>query len=98
MKKGEQMSAILVLSLSVALGVSASAAVGQSLPALPSGFQADQQAAQIMAQMRKPRRPAGKPPLGPKGLEQEERPQFPPERWEDDPDRGRRPSAEQSEP
>jgi chromosome segregation ATPase len=52
----------------------------------------------IMAQMRKPRRPAGKPPLGPKGLEQEERPQFPPERWEDDPDRGRRPNAEQSEP
>ena len=46
------MRAILVLTLSVALGASASAALSQSLPALPSGFEADQQAEQIMAQMR----------------------------------------------
>lgn len=36
----------------VALAAAAPLASGQSLPVLPSGFEADQQAAQIMAQMR----------------------------------------------
>jgi len=48
------MRAILVLTLTVALGASASAAIGQSLPPLPSGFQADSGYAQMMAQMRAP--------------------------------------------
>ena len=46
------MRAILVLTLSVVLGASASAATGQSLPALPSGFQVDAGHAQLMAQFR----------------------------------------------
>ncbi len=46
------MRSIFALSLGIVLCASAQSAAGQSLPALPSGFQADQQAAQIMAQMR----------------------------------------------
>jgi hypothetical protein len=46
------MRSILALSLGVVLCAAAQVAAGQSLPALPGGFQADQQAAQIMAQMR----------------------------------------------
>jgi len=46
------MKSIFVLSMGVVLCTAELAAAGQSLPPLPSGFQADQQAAQIMAQMR----------------------------------------------
>ncbi|MBI5245476.1 MAG: hypothetical protein HY922_17565 [Elusimicrobia bacterium] len=49
---------------------------------------------EMMLRMRGPERemgPRGKQPFGRKGLGQEERPQFPPERWEEDPERGRRP-------
>jgi hypothetical protein len=46
------MRTILALSLGVLLGAAVQAALGQTLPAPPSGFQVDQQAAQIMAKMR----------------------------------------------
>jgi hypothetical protein len=46
------MRTISALTLAIILGSAAQAAVCQSLPAPPSGFQVDQQAAQMQAQMR----------------------------------------------
>ncbi len=46
------MRTTLRLTLALALGAAGPAAMAQTLPALPSGFQADQQAAQAMAPMR----------------------------------------------
>ncbi len=46
------MRTIITLSLGVVLGAAAQAAMGQSLPAPPSGFQAESGYAQMQAQMR----------------------------------------------
>ncbi len=46
------MKATLALSLAVLLGTAALSATGQTLPPLPSGFQADPGDAQLQAQMR----------------------------------------------
>ena len=46
------MKTMLALSLGVLLGAAVPTAMGQTLPALPSGFQADAGFAQMMAQMR----------------------------------------------
>jgi hypothetical protein len=46
------MRTILAVSLGVLLGAVIPATLGQTLPAPPSGFQVDQQAAQIQARMR----------------------------------------------
>ena len=47
------MRTILAASLGVLLGAVVPAALGQTLPALPNGFQVDLQAAQMQAQFRK---------------------------------------------
>jgi hypothetical protein len=46
------MKTMLALSLGVLLGAAVPTAMGQTLPALPSGFQADAGFSQMMAQMR----------------------------------------------
>jgi len=46
------MRAVIALGVGVVLGLAAQAAVGQSLPAPPSGFQADPGVAQLESQMR----------------------------------------------